>query len=279
MSKPNFLIIGAMKAGTTTLYRDLHGHPQLFLPEQKEPDTLAHFGDDMDAIHRDYASLFAMAKAGQLLGEASTSYTKRPDHGDVARRALEICGPDLKLIYLTRDPVKRAVSQYMHEFGQEQVKEPLNKALLQHPRFAQYSAYDYQLAPWITHFGEKNLLVRRFEDYVSNRSALLGEVCAFLGIDAALLPPPAEDRAFNASERKPTPKGIMNAFVRSRFYQRAVKPRVPWVLRDKVMRLVLPKVSAPTDRLEDDTRKSYLSSLEAYNRAEKDLPRTPMGGN
>ena len=51
---PDFLIIGAMKAGTTTLYRDLELHPQIFLPQEKEPETLVSLGDDLLAMAADY---------------------------------------------------------------------------------------------------------------------------------------------------------------------------------------------------------------------------------
>lgn len=87
MRRPDFLIIGAMKAGTTTLYRDLVDHPNIFLPEQKEPNTLVMYGSDMRRIIDDYASLFARSPQDAICGEASTAYTKRPDNEGVAARA------------------------------------------------------------------------------------------------------------------------------------------------------------------------------------------------
>ena len=93
MQIPDFLIVGAMKAGTTTLYRDLSGHPGIYLPEEKEPETLVRFGNDEAAILRDYKSLLGRSPKGALTGEASTVYTKRPLHEGVAERAWRICGP------------------------------------------------------------------------------------------------------------------------------------------------------------------------------------------
>lgn len=264
MSYPNFLIIGAMKAGTTTLFRDLVSHPQIFLPEQKEPETLLRFGSNLDAIRRDYRSLFSPAKAGQLKGEASTAYTKRPDFECPAQVARELCGPDLKLIYLERDPIKRIISQYKHEYGLGIVKTPLNEAVLRLERYVAYSLYDWQLEPWLEAFDPENLLTLSFEDYIANRAGTVKAVCTFLGVDPALLPPPNEDRAFNASENKPTAaRGIWKVLINSRIYQRQVKPRIPWALRDRVASLVLPKESAISEPLAPEARRVLLDALES----------------
>lgn len=259
---PNFLIIGAMKAGTTTLFRDLVDHPQLFLPQEKEPETLTKFGDDIDAIRRDYASLFRPAKPHQKLGEASTAYTKRPDYVGAARRALELCGPELKIIYLMRDPVKRAVSQYQHDFGLGRVVEPIDEAILKYDRYVNYSRYDWQLEPWIETFGTEGLLRVPFEAYVRNRGETLNTVCDFLAIDATLLPVLQLDRAFNASEGKPVaPNGFVRGLINSRTYQRIVKPIVPWTLRDRVMRALLPKVRGSSQVLSRSSEEELRSRI------------------
>ncbi len=90
--KPDFLVVGAMKGGTTTLYFDLGAHPDLHLPEPKEPEVLVRHADPA-AIREAYAAHFRNARPGQLCGEASTVYTKRPDHEGVAERARQASGP------------------------------------------------------------------------------------------------------------------------------------------------------------------------------------------
>ena len=109
---PDFLIVGAMKSGTTTLYRDLILHPDVFMPEDKEPETLAN-SSDPDQIRREYRTLFPRLAEGLVKGEASTAYTKRPDFEGVAERAREVLGPGLKVVYMRRDPVERLVVVYM----------------------------------------------------------------------------------------------------------------------------------------------------------------------
>ncbi len=263
-AKPDFLVIGSMKAGTTTLHRDLAGHPQLFLPAEKEPDTLVKFGDDMAKIERDYASLFKPAAAGQICGESSTSYTQRPDHEGAAQRALDLCGPGLKLIHLRRDPVGRIVSHYRHDFGLEIVAEPFAQAVDRHHRYAAYSAYEWQLQPWRAAFPSESLLELSFEDYIADRPGTLQRVCRFLGVDPSLLPPPAEDRAFNRSEGKPVATGPVLAFLGSRIYQRGIKPLIPWALRDKIMHAVLPKARDAEVRLDEQATAGLLEKIAEF---------------
>jgi len=250
---PDFLIIGAMKAGTTSLYRDLSGHPDLFLPEEKEPDILVMHADDAGAMQRDYHSLFTGARVGQLKGEASTSYTKRPDYNGVAERALRICGPKLKLIYLTRDPVKRIVSQYRHEYGLEEVTEEINTAVLQYPRYIAYSQHDWQLEPWLNAFGAQNLKVIEFERYVADRLSTVQAVCKFLEVDADRLAPLQLDRAFNANEGKLVPTGAWKRLVNSRFYQRVAKRLVPRRARELIAARVLSPAKQSHDQLRAET--------------------------
>lgn len=246
---PDFLIIGAMKAGTTTLFRDLVGHPQFYLPEEKEPETLVSHNGDLSAVLDDYRSLFMRAREGQLKGEASTAYTKRPDHEGAAEIAMRVCGPGLKLIYLTRDPIKRIVSQYRHDYGLGDVLEDIDTAVLKYPRYVAYSRYDWQLTPWRQLFGEANLLVLSFEDYISNRNETVRRVCSFLGADPALLPEIDAKQSFNANDGKLVPKGFWKSLVGSRIYQRGLKPLIPHFFRVRVAGRVLSPAIASSGEL------------------------------
>ena len=95
---PNFLIIGTMKGGTTSLYKYLRGHPQVFMAEKKELD---YFSTGIDGgLSCDwYGGWFQGADGARAVGEASTGYTKFPTHRDVAARVAALL-PDVRLIYL-----------------------------------------------------------------------------------------------------------------------------------------------------------------------------------
>ena len=85
MTLPDFIIIGAAKAGTTSLYAMLDRHPDIFMPRQKEPEFFAR--DDLYAQGLDsYAENFAGAEPGQVVGEASTLYSLSPLFGQTAAR-------------------------------------------------------------------------------------------------------------------------------------------------------------------------------------------------
>lgn len=250
---PDFLIIGAMKAGTTTLYRDLAGHPELFLPEEKEPECLVRHGNDARAVTRDYKSLFAGAGSGRLKGEASTAYAKRPDHEGVAEMARRVCGPLLKVIYITRDPIKRIISQYRHEFGLGEVSEDIDTAVLKYPRYVNYSRYDWQLEPWLRIFGTGQVMVVSFETYIANRLETARQVCTFLGVNPASLPDLDVERAFNANKGKLVPAGLWKRLVGSRLYQRTIKPMLAQSLRERVARQVLSPAQASEGQPAPDT--------------------------
>lgn len=266
---PHFLIIGAMKAGTTTLHRDLVGHPDLFLPEDKEPETLVRFGDDSSAIEGDYRSLFASAKPHQMRGEASTAYTKQPDHEHVAERAARNCGRSLKLVYLERDPVARIVSQYKHEYALGIVDEPLNDAVLRYRRYVAYSSYEWQLRPWIENFGGDAVLRLSFEHYISNRAETIQLVCRFLGVEHGRAPQPNVERAYNVGEsRRMLTDGVWKHVVESQIYQRRIKRFIPWTLRNRVSSAVLPMSRISNEVLYESTEatlREYLSDMKSIS--------------
>ena len=241
-----------MKAGTTSLYVELARHPRIFLPADKEPDTLVHCGDDLGYARADYASLYATAGAGQLCGEASTAYTKRPQHEGVASRAAALCEGRLKIIYLRRDPIRRMISQYWHEHGRGEQRGGLADALLTDPRYVDYSRYDWQIAPWEAAFGTQQVLQLDFEALITDREATLRRVAGFLGVDPAplLLAPPA--RA-NVSAGKATPRGWLRRVIESRWYRRQAKSRLPQGLRTALKQWLSPKAEVGQTELDERT--------------------------
>lgn len=127
MTGPDFLIIGAMKCGTSTLQAQLARQPGVFMTTPKEPNF---FSDD--AIYAKgpdwYAGLFADAAPGDLTGEASTHYTKLPTHPEALPRLTAALDAP-KLIYMIRDPVTRTVSHFIHEWSMGVMQGDMGAAL------------------------------------------------------------------------------------------------------------------------------------------------------
>ena len=253
--QPRFLIIGAMKAGTTTLYEDLAAVSGLYLPPEKEPDDLAYAQADTPEGVARYMAKFAAAPADAICGEASTTYAKRPTYEGVADRAVRLLGPSLKIIYMQRDPIKRMISQYHHLQGLGQETRSLNEAVTQDETYVAYSSYDWQLAPWRAVLPETQILIVRFEDYIANRPVIFAQICTFLGVAPDQRP---EETHRNASAGKAVvkPGSLMAKIANSHFYLYRIKA------------LILPKTAALTQTLSDDAR-AYLTTKLAEKKADQ----------
>lgn len=251
---PDFLIVGAMKGGTTTLYYDLGLHPDFHLPENKEPDILVA-NTEAQAIRDAYALHFRAARPGQRCGEASTAYTKRPDHEGLAERARAALGPDLRIVYITRDPVARALSHYRHDRQHEKVAEPFDEAVRRHARYTDYGRYAWQIAPWREAFGEDAVRVIRLEDYAADRETQLADLVRFLGADPGRLGTIDTGAVANsAAEQKTIGNPVLRAIIFSDFYQKRIKPLFPRSLREAVRRTVLPPPAREEIAVTPETR-------------------------
>src|SRR4029079_2322923 len=102
---PTFIVIGAMKAGTTSLARYLGEHPDVFVCSPKEPQFFIESGT-WDRGVAWYRELFAGGRDSIARGEASTDYSKLPRHGGVVDRIAEVA-PEARIVYLVRDPIER----------------------------------------------------------------------------------------------------------------------------------------------------------------------------
>lgn len=183
---PDFLIIGAAKAGTTTLYSYLRHHPQIYMPEDKEPSFFS--GNTWDRGLGWYLSLFAQARHDQICGEASTNYTRWPQTRDAAMRIAELI-PDVRLIYLIRDPVDRAYSQYMHEHRVGLARPDRSYAMTfeeyydGEPMLFHMSDYLTQIRHLLGWFPRESLLILTFDELTRSPAATLRKVFHFLDVE------------------------------------------------------------------------------------------------
>lgn len=254
MRFPDFLIIGAMKAGTTTLFRDLMPNPQVYFPIDKEPECLCHDRVLSEKGRREYAGMFAKTKPGQLCAEASTAYTKRPTFEGVSARALEVLGPDTRLLYVIRDPIKRIVSQHRHEVAVGRLEPPkdINEAVHQVGRYIEYSRYAWQLEPWIETFGPEHIRVVVLEQYIRARAQTLTAACEFLGITPTL-DGLDEDKVYNKGDDRRVARGPWRYLLEGRVYKRLVRPMMSIETRQRLHRVFLPKAPLPLSTLGSGT--------------------------
>ena len=253
MTLPDFLVIGAMKAGTTTLFRDLREHPDIFMPADKELHCLVDDDVLTEAGRAAYERAFAHARPGQRCGEASTGYTKLPDVTGVPERAEAVLGSDLRLIYVVRHPVARIVSHYHHDYNYGQVALDIDAAVREYPPLLNYSRYAMQVTPWIERFGAGQVRIVRFEDFVADRPGTVESLAQFLGVT-----PRGDhvdpDKVYNRGAGKPLLRGPGAAIQRSAVYQRVIRPLVPLKMRDALRAALLPKARPAPQPSEETVR-------------------------
>jgi hypothetical protein len=258
---PHFLIIGAMKSGTTTLYRDLLKHSSIFFPVDKEPGNLIDPGVLTEAGRVAYARLFSKAAVNAVCGEASTIYTKLPDFTGAAEQARKLLGPDLKIIYIMREPVSRTLSHHYHNYCIGTATSDVNQAVFEDPQFLNYSRYAMQLEPWVSSFGREAILPVRFEDYIADRRAGAASVWRFLGVDPR--PELVDDSIiYNDSKKKPASRGFLYWLSRGTVYRQFVRPLLSESTKDKLRKAFLPQVPAKPSRPSLTTLQNIAAALK-----------------
>lgn len=186
---PNFLVIGAIKSGTTSLYHYLAAHPQVYMSARKEPEFFAaegtwHLGRDWYEAH------FADVADQTAVGEASVIYTMYPLVSGVPERIAKTLCADDRLIYLVRDPIERMRSQYLYTRyprrpNQTLISEtrPVDVALRTNPVYLDCSRYAFQLEQYAPSFSKEQVLVLTSEELRADRSSAMRLAFEFLGVD------------------------------------------------------------------------------------------------
>lgn len=205
---PDFLVIGAQKSGTSTMFRYLTLHPQIYGSVKKE----VHFFDrNYGKGVNWYRSHFPMRKKlknGCITGEASPCYLMFPHAAERISQLL----PEVKLIILLRNPVDRAVSHYFHEVRGGRENLPIDEALeaeenrirpelikLQQDKTyhsISYRNYSYkmrgvyidQIKSYLQFFNRNKLYIIKSEEFFENPLATLKGLFAFLEVDESFIP-------------------------------------------------------------------------------------------
>ena len=206
---PDFLIIGAARAGTTALHAYLRQHPDIFMPATKEMNYFAYVGETLavkgpgaDFINnavtdaKGYAAFFRDAPQSSVTGEASPLYLFEPAAPEnIARLA-----PNAKLIAILRDPVEQAYSHFMYATKSLVENEPdFAKALeLEDERLAKgwqplfgysrFPRYGEQLARYLERFSSDQILLLDYADYQTEPLLVLQQIMEFVGVTSDFEP-------------------------------------------------------------------------------------------
>jgi hypothetical protein len=199
---PDFLLIGAMKCGTTSLYHYLKDHPQIFMPAIKAPEFFAEEGNWGRGIAWYRRQFEGAGDDVVAIGEASNVYTKFPRYRGVPARIAEHI-PRVRLVYVVRDPIERIRSHYQTRLTEGTERAPIGRAVRDNPIYLDYSRYAMQLDRYLEHFPREQLLVITAEDLRGDRLATVRDVYGFLGVSPDHVPSDLDRDFYETRHRAP----------------------------------------------------------------------------
>lgn len=220
MNKPNCVIIGAAKAGTTSLYVYLSEHPDVFLPQQLKEINYFSGANDRIKTENDYLSLYNGSKKFPVRMDISTTYLYDPD---TPKKIRDLLGPDVKIIAFLRNPVDASYSLWkqMKHFGTEPLgfedavaaeqKRIRDRASLQGwpPNYFYTERFKYvpQLQRYLDHFSRDQISVFIFEEFFEALEEKWNGFCQLIGV-------PLFRPAGLGAVHNPAADGIKSALVR-----------------------------------------------------------------
>ncbi len=249
---PDFVIAGAMKAGTTAIADILASLPQVSFSVPKEPTLLMRHAykarnpefyvppdSELDA---EYAKHFAQARAETLWGEGSVAYLADPDSPAIVTGR----NRDVKVIFILRDPAARARSAYL--YSRSTFDEPastMEQAFHEENdgsrddfwptlRHLNYSDYPQHLRRWQQALKPGNMLIIEFESYVRAPNQSIEQICDFLGIDAPETLPAKERSNITVATDTPFKHQTMKLLHTRNGLKSLLKPMLPRRFRERL---------------------------------------------
>jgi hypothetical protein len=246
---PNFIVVGAAKAGTTALYWYLLEHPSVFMSPVKETNYFAYgvdaggtlvYGDP--EVHDfpikslgDYEALFAEAGDATAVGEASPIYLECPQ----AAARIQALLPGVRIIASLRHPVDRAYSDYLmhlrHRGRTFDAARDLSAAAewaRPDSHWMRIGRYHEQLSRYYAAFPRRQIHVSLFDDLKRSPPELMRGVYRFVGVDEAFMPDFTTPHAIGGMPAS----RLVEGFLTSRAARMTIKPLIPtraanWVKR------------------------------------------------
>ncbi|MEM8728363.1 MAG: sulfotransferase [Pseudomonadota bacterium] len=286
---PDFVVIGAMRAGTTSVHNYFELHPQVSMSVTKEPDFFReHIYKQRDEAW--YAAQFDAC--AHMRGEASPNYTKVDVFPGVPER-MHAHLPDAKLIYIVRDPVKRFVSQYQHMASRGfDLPEPdvmcatsaklpdevirITREDDQYLHILSVSCYARQLREYLKVYPLDQIMFVQFEEMNAQQTETLTAIQRFIGVDC--VGPEGLPELNRSNELGKVPAPLLKAARNSKIGS-AIRDKVGLKGRDRLKRMmaqVFPKKELPTFSEASLTR--IAEDLQADITKFRDMTGLPLSG-
>ena len=226
---PDFIVIGAMKAGTSSLHEYLAVHPQVSMSAIKELNFfLPHRYDRLGLDW--YRRQFSDTPDALVAGESSPTYSMCHEYPRVAE-LMHAVVPDARLVYVVRDPIRRLESQWVHLVGGGKIRTSLSEAVadLDQSLLVQTSRYWTQLSWYLRFWPEDRILVRQAERLAADVREVVGDVLEFVGLDRHF-DHPVLDQRFHDSREKVRPNRLGRLVWGRPARRRRLAATVPWLV-------------------------------------------------
>jgi len=268
MTLPNFLIIGAAKSGTTSLYYYLRQHPDIFMSPVKEPNYYTdedNLAPNSIRSRTAYEKLFAGAKGQRAIGEASVRYLNAITGIDRIHADLD----GVRLIVSLRQPADRAYSSYLQHSASGRETQRVEEALQPGSYPFETSRYYPRLRRYYGRFPRQQIKVILFEDLATNPQNVVREIFRFLDVDPGFI---ADTSIRHNPGVAPRSRFLNHLFVSG---MRLFRPVVPQSLLSKGLatRLHRPMLRKPEPmspllrrRLTEQYRDDILATAELIGR-------------
>jgi hypothetical protein len=246
---PNFFLVGAAKAGTTSIYEYLSQHPEVFFPCIKEPHFFTQVRPSRQQrffIHAisdraEYARLFERAYGFTIIGDASPSYLWHPEVPGRIRAQV----PEARIAIILRDPVERAYSHYLMDYREGVQSLSFYDALIDDMNrqergwgisflYFELGQYAEQVKRYLETFPPRQIQIIFFDDLRRNVRCVLNELTEFLQIDTAAIKNLDISKKHNsyAAPRNELMRRIAGAKL-SRILGRTITPRAGQLIYEK----------------------------------------------
>jgi len=199
--KPNLMVIGVQKGGTTWIHKNLARHPQIFMSKVKEMDFFTYSRKiEKENGFKEYMDEFSSLKGVNIIGESTPGYFWTSDNSkwclqskywnkDIPGSIKNMVGKDLKFILSLRNPIDRAISAFYHHFKQGRISGKDAFFDVAHKfGIIDMGFYKKHYQNWVAVFPEENIKVVNYHDIKTNTQDVLNELCDFLGVSKMSLP-------------------------------------------------------------------------------------------
>lgn len=280
---PTFLVIGAAKSGTTSLYHLLRQHPDVFMPAVKEPRFFAYVDDPPEMVGPgdeesntkagavyswdDYCALFAGADGAAAIGEASVNYL----YSETAPHRIAERVPDAHLVAVLRNPIERAYSHYLHllRSGREPHRD-FRKALEAEEsrrregwewswHYTEMGFYHKQLRRYLEYFDRDQITIYLFDDFKEDNIAVTQDIYRTIGVEDTFVP---DASLMHAKTGVPVSDWFQNFLLTPEHpVRRATRLVLPQSVRDWLFK-ALQNANLSKPEMDPDVRKDLIELYE-----------------